>query len=187
MDRSRLAGVERCSASGTLGQQLIGGMAALTASARARRATRPGFTLIELLLVVVVGAVLTGMAVGAVSRHLARQNAGNARDTLVHLAVRARASAIERGRVVRLELDPSTELAQVIVGADVLESVRYGDEYDVDVMTGDDRKLTVCYTPRGFASPAPCTTVPVETAVLFRSGSHTSRAVIKPLGQVVRE
>lgn len=149
------------------------------------RTNRPGFTLIEILTVVVIGAVLTSVAVGAFARQTARQNAENARNALVHLGLRARSSAIERGERIILTLDPAEDVANIRTDAgDVLETKRFREEYGVDVMTGTDEVVTVCFTPRGFAAQGACTNVDKDLTILFRAGNHTKSARVRPLGQV---
>lgn len=152
---------------------------------RPMRTNRPGFTLIEMLTVVVIGAVLTGVAVGAFGRLTARQNAENARNALVHLGVRARSSAIERGERVILTLDPARDVANVRTeSGELIETTRFRDEFGVDVTTDGDEVVTVCYTPRGFAQQGACTNVVKDLTVTFRAGNHSKSARVKALGQV---
>src|SRR5688572_23241839 len=75
---------------------------------------RAGFSMIELLLVMVIGAILMTFAIPGYTRMTAARNAQNARDNLVWMAARARAKAIEMGRVYQLQIDPGTEKARII-------------------------------------------------------------------------
>jgi prepilin-type N-terminal cleavage/methylation domain-containing protein len=153
------------------------------------RPARTGFTLIELLVVIVVGAVLTSIAGARLSRYFAEQGARNARDEFVYLASRARMAAIERSRVVRLELEPASGRAWVIATSggveDTLEVRHFMAEHQAEVETAGGGPLRVCYSPRGYALDL-CTDVKKNTEVKFTRGSRSAPVIVRPLGQVVR-
>lgn len=149
--------------------------------------SRGGFSIIELMFVLLIGSILMSMAFKGASGYLARQGAINARDAFVYLSSRARASAIERGGIVRLELDPAGERVWLVTGrsgaGDTLEVLNYSGEYQADVQTGSGSALTICYTARGFADET-CTSIAVALDLRFVRGADTARALVRPLGQV---
>jgi prepilin-type N-terminal cleavage/methylation domain-containing protein len=149
-----------------------------------------GFSLIELLVVIVIAGVLIGISVPAVGRAQAQRRVMNARDSFVWLASRARMAAVERGRVARLELDPATGQATVILQLatdSTLEVVRYWEEYGVAVGTESGTAIRVCYDSRGYAMESACTMAGLPDMVLFTDGGQfAARARVLPLGQVER-
>lgn len=151
---------------------------------------RPGFTVLEMVVVMLIGAVLTGIAMSRVSDYVDRRGARNARDAFVYLAARARALAIERGRTVRLEVDPAGDRAWLVApdgsgGIDTLESVAYMGEFRADVATSAGGAVRVCYTPRGYALGT-CNSFPMDTTVrvTFRRAVYADSVTVRPLGQV---
>lgn len=152
---------------------------------------RAGLTLVELLLVIAVAGILSTIAVTRVRDHVARQGARNARDEFVYMAARARAAAIERSRNVRLEADPATSRVRIVTGrageGDTLEIRRYGMDFNTTVTTSDGQELTICYSPRGYADIS-CTSLQSgEISVGFTRGGETASALVRPMGQVIRQ
>lgn len=149
------------------------------------RRRRSGFTLVELLVVILVGSILTGIAVAGGGRFVARQGAVNARDAFVFLSFRARSIAVESGRDILLELDPVSGEAWIVrrEGGQRLETHRYEGEYQAEVVTPGNARITICYSPRGYAIPA-CSQNTNNVEVGFVRGGNTARAVVRPLGQV---
>lgn len=153
------------------------------------QSNRAGLTLIELLVVIVISGILTGIASSGLMWYMADQGARNARDEYVYMAARARAAAVERARVVRLEIDPVTDRAWVVTGrsgaGDTLEVRSFTGEYLADVTTAANDTVRICYSPRGYAV-SPCTNVDAETPMDFTRAGRSHRAVVWPLGQVLR-
>lgn len=169
------------------GDRLGDGRGASVAVDRTGRRIPHGYTTIELILVLLIGAILVGMVVSGASGYVARQGSANARDAFVYLAMRARASAIERGRNVSVRLSPAQGRARVAegcpTGTTVLEEYSFSQEFAVRVV-GIAADQVVCYSPRGFALEEPLSTIKTETRVGFARGADTAWAKIKPLGEV---
>ncbi len=141
-----------------------------------------GFTILELVVVMLIGSILIAVsapAFGAVQRSRA---VGNARDSFVWLAMRARAASIEKGEPVTLTVDPVAGKAVAVSSSgEGIDSLIFTGEIAAGVSTSTGSSVQVCYSPRGYA------TCPDEAAwVTFRLGSDSARALIQPLGQVDR-
>jgi prepilin-type N-terminal cleavage/methylation domain-containing protein len=150
---------------------------------------RSGFTLVEALIVIAIAGILSTIAFSGMKEYLARQGARNARDEFVYMAARARAAAIERSQVVRLEISPDEDRVRIVTSQNgvekVLETRHYTGEFNAVVTTGNGETLTICYSPRGYASTS-CTSISEEVSVDFARAGKSARAVVRPLGQVFR-
>lgn len=143
-----------------------------------------GFAAIEIVVVIMIAAVLMGMAIPAFGRVQARRGVINARNTLIALAARARAHAVERGENVYLEIDPVTNRAWVRRGTDTIQVVQYSGEFAAEMqLASNTSTVAICYSSRGFARES-CNAGTLPDVVTFRRGPETARARIRPLGQV---
>lgn len=141
-----------------------------------------GFTLSEVLVSLTLGAILTGMAVLNPNGARAGLAISGAERALGSLAARARAHAVERGAVVRLNVDPQADSIWVSLGGDLVAGQGLRSEFGVDVSV-EGGGFHLCFTPRGFADPA-CSSSPQARVVQFSRASRTEEATILPLGQV---
>lgn len=143
--------------------------------------------MVELLFVIVIAAILMGMAVNGANGYVSRRGTMNARDAFLFLAMRARASAIERGRRVSLHLDAAADRAAIYEGCDAtgtpLETYDFSEDFEIDVLLSAEQQERICYTPRGFARE-PDGQVYSGFTVGFARGPDTARAVVRALGQV---
>jgi prepilin-type N-terminal cleavage/methylation domain-containing protein len=149
---------------------------------------RAGFSLVELLLVLVIGAILMTFAVPGFTRMTASRNAQNARDNLVWMAARARAKAIERGRVYLLTIDPTAERARIIQrgATTALDSVTFSTEFKTTISTDANTTIVLCYSPRGYALACDSGSPSTNVDVTFTFIDKTAVARVKPLGQIER-
>lgn len=146
---------------------------------------RAGFTVIELVIVLVIAGVIMSVMLPAFSRLPVQRGAANARDSIIMLAARARALAMERGTIVHLEIDPATQRSWVRVGADTVQIHEYVGEYQATISTPEGAKVTVCYTSRGLALPS-CSSAGLPVVISFSRGLYTYNARIQRLGRVER-
>jgi prepilin-type N-terminal cleavage/methylation domain-containing protein len=142
---------------------------------------RGGFTMIELVIVIMVGAVLTGIAFRSMSGVQGRMAARQARQTFAALQARTRANAIEMGTTVQLNVDMDGDSVWVQRGATRVETIHYGEEMGVDIRgTGT---LRLCMNPRGFAETS-CNSFTTTQTLVFAAGSDTAGLQIRTLGQI---
>lgn len=140
-----------------------------------------GFTLIEMVIVVVIGAILTSMALNSFSGVQGRASVRQARGTFASLHARTRASAIEFGETTRLIVDMDNDSVAIRRGTTSIEKVRFDEALGVDILgTGT---LTLCMNPRGFAETA-CNSFSTTQTVTFQAGTDTAQVQIRTLGQL---
>lgn len=143
---------------------------------------RRGFTLIEMLIVVVLGAILTQMAirgVGLVSSHI---SAREARNVFQGMVARTRAQAIESGLPTVLIADAVGDSVMVLAGGRIVENVHFGQEMGIDIQT-EAARTQLCMTPRGFANTT-CNSFSSPLRMTFVRGSESETILILPLGQL---
>ena len=103
---------------------------------------RSGFSIIELVVVLMVGSVLTSIAISSFNGVSGRFATKGARQTFMAMNARAQAQAVEYGRIVRLNLDPDGDSVWLSRAGEVLEVVDFREEFDVDIRTSTDRRGT---------------------------------------------
>lgn len=142
-----------------------------------------GFTLIEVIIAIMIGVILTSMAVkgfGAASTSLA---ARQARNVFNGMAARARAQAIESGITTVLIANVQGDSVMILgQGGQIVENVRFGEELAVD-MQATGGNFRVCMSPRGYAD-TDCNSFSSTIKVSFTAGGNTESLEILPLGQI---
>ena len=144
---------------------------------------RSGFSIIELVVVLMVGSVLTSIAITEFNGVSGRFAVKGARQTLMSMHARARMQAVEMGQTVKLNIDPVGDSIWLSRGAVVLDVVDFGEEFNLDVQTSSDAEIQVCMNPRGFADTG-CNNFNAPVTVTFVLTSDTSSVRILPLGQM---
>jgi prepilin-type N-terminal cleavage/methylation domain-containing protein len=154
---------------------------------------RAGFTLIELMIVMIIAAALMSVTIPSFTRLTSSRNAQNARDALVWMAARARGRAIERGQTFLLEIDPATERVWIVrrntgaaLATDTLEAVLFTGRHASTISTAANTRITVCYSPRGYAFSCSANSPGANVDVTFTHTDKSAVARIKPLGQIER-
>jgi len=145
------------------------------------RRTR-GFSLIELIIAIMIGAILTSMAVkgfGATSTSLA---ARQGRNLFNGMAARARAQAIESGQTTILVASITGDSVMILSGGQVVEKIRFSDEMDVDIRSSVGN-FQLCMSPRGYAD-LDCNSFSSTIKVTFTAGVKSESLEILPLGQI---
>jgi len=144
---------------------------------------RRGFTVLELVVVIMVGAVLTTIAIRSLGGVQSRMSVRQARNVFASMHARARAQAVEFGENVLLEVDTGGDSIWVTRAGTVLEVIRFQNEMGVDI-TGSASTYTVCMNSRGFATES-CNSFNTAVTLGFAQGGETASLQILPLGQVI--
>jgi prepilin-type N-terminal cleavage/methylation domain-containing protein len=152
---------------------------------------RSGFSLIELVVVIGIAGVIMTYAIPRLQAARANRTARNARDVFAWTAARARAKAIQTGKTQLLQINPTTERAWIVkrnptLATDTTVTINFSTEYETLVSSSSNATVTVCFNPRGyaFARGTACNTSVTTDTLTFTHATYTSRAVVKPLGQV---
>lgn len=146
------------------------------------RASRRGFTLIELVIAVLIGSILTSIALSSYGNARGAFAVRGARNTFASLHARARAQAIESGATILLVADVTGDSVYLSDGSNILESVDFGGELNVDVRAAGNVRL--CMNSRGYAD-TDCNSFNSSATVTFAAGVDTASVQILPLGQLV--
>ena len=104
---------------------------------------RSGFSIIELVVVLIMGSILSGIALVSFDGVSGRYAALGAQRTFVSLHARARAQAVEYGETVQFKVNPYADKVWLSRAGSVLESLEFDDEFGVDIRTSTGVNLTV--------------------------------------------
>lgn len=114
-----------------------------------------GFTLIELIIVILIGSILTGVALSSFRNVQARFAVQGAKQAYMTLHQRARSKAVERGETVLLVHWVTGDSAALLMrdGAtwSWTDQTHFRRRFDVDVRTPSNASYYMCMTPRGYA------------------------------------
>jgi len=141
-----------------------------------------GFTLIEIVIALLIGSILTSIALTSYGSARGRFAVRGAVNTFSAVHARARAAAIERGTTTRLRIFPDGDSVTVVRGVTTVESINFRATQRVDIRAASN--ITLCMTPRGFANDV-CNSFSSPVTVTFASGADASSVQILPLGQLV--
>lgn len=134
-------------------------------------------------MTVLIGLTLTDMAVRRVAPVQSTVAVSSSANTLTSLAARARAHAIERGMIARLEIDTAEDRASVVVGAEVLESIDF-KSMGVDLQS-ESTRVRLCMNPSGFGETG-CNSFESDIIIKLVRGEKSSAIVLGPLGRVIK-
>jgi prepilin-type N-terminal cleavage/methylation domain-containing protein len=143
---------------------------------------RRGFTVVELIIVLMVGAILTTIAMRSMSAFQTRTSVTQARQVFLSMHARARAQAIEFGRDVELRIDATSDSIWLSMDGTTLAGAGLSRELGVDIQGSSTH--TVCMNSRGYAEPS-CNSFTSPLTLVFAQGPNTSSVQILPLGQVI--
>ena len=145
---------------------------------------RSGFSIIELVVVLMVGSVLTSIAITEFNGVSGRFAVKGARQTLMSMHARARVQAVEFGQTVKLHVDPDGDSIWLSRDGEVLDALDFGEEFNVDIQTSTDSEVRVCMNPRGFADTG-CNSFTSPVTITFVLASDSASVLILTLGQMV--
>jgi prepilin-type N-terminal cleavage/methylation domain-containing protein len=105
-----------------------------------------------MVTVIVIGGVLTGIALNSFSRVRGQLSTRSAQSNFMGLHAQARAFSVERGVPVRLVVDEGTDRVRVEVlgpaGTQVQNELDFQEVFGVDLVTGQG-SVNICFTPGG--------------------------------------
>lgn len=143
-----------------------------------------GFSIIELLVVLMVGSILTSIALVTFDGVTGRYAVTGAQRTFLSLHARARAQAVEYGESVTFNVDPVGDSVWLSRASGVLEILDFDDEFKVDIRTSTGLSLTMCMNARGFADMK-CNNFSSPVTVTFLLASDSASVSVRTLGQMV--
>jgi len=142
-----------------------------------------GFTIIEMTIALVVGAILTSIALVSYRNASGRFSVRGARNSFVTLQARARADAIEGGRNTWLVADMGGDSVYLERGGTTLETMHFDDEFHVDLRSSSG-SFRLCMTPRGYADPDCSGSISSIVTLQFWQNADSCSVQILPMGQL---
>ena len=153
-----------------------------------------GFTLIELVIVILIGSILTSVALSSFQTVQSRFAVRGAKEMYMTLHQRARSKAVEMGETVLLVVYPPGDSALIFSASEGITDVtRFDEQLEVDLQTPTNSSFLMCMTPRGYAdydcgsyTNFGVTQTYADTMRLqFWLGADSSSVLILPMGQLV--
>ena len=142
-----------------------------------------GFTMVELVFVILIGSILTSMALSSFRNVTAPLSVRGARATFVSLHAKARMRAVERGDDATFVVSMSNDSIAIMDGGTVIEGVNFRRRFNVDLQSATD-PIELCMGPRGIAE-ASCTNITTVERVLLVFNDQTDSILVVPLGQLI--
>lgn len=144
----------------------------------------PGFTVVELVFAILIGGILTSIAIATFNGAYGGYVVRGARDSFVAMHARARAQAIELGENVILDIHSAGDSVSIRTeGGDLLESLRFDEQRQVELLPAGT-SLQLCLSPRGYADES-CTSFTSPKRLEFWHNADSVGVGILPLGQLV--
>lgn len=144
---------------------------------------RRGFTLVEVVVTLLVGVLLTSMAIRGFGNTTSKMAVSQARNAFTSLHARARAVAIERGVDAELKIDEAGDSVWVEADGNRIEHRDFAETMDVEIDSKPSGVITLCMSPRGFAD-VDCNSFGTKALVRFGQGQQYEIVEILPLGQI---
>lgn len=141
-----------------------------------------GLSLIELVIVIVLIGAIAGWGFPRIGEALRRQSVSSARSAVVTLHAKARATAVQRARVVRLVFEGTRCVLRSqhpMTGAtDTVGTVE--DLYARHGVTVTVTRDSLVFDPRGLG------TEPGPTEIVVRKGAWADTILISSVGRVLK-
>jgi len=148
-----------------------------------------GFTLIEMVFVILIGSILTMVALSTFQNAQAAFAARGAKTMYATLHQRARSKAIEMGETVILYVDTTGDSALIVSSDGVTDVTRFRSQLNVD-LRATPTSFIMCMTPRGYSDPgcaayAFTATTSSPITLEFWVSADSSTLTVLPMGQLV--
>jgi prepilin-type N-terminal cleavage/methylation domain-containing protein len=140
-----------------------------------------GFTIIELIVALVIGVILTSIAVRGFSGLQGRMAARQGRQVFASMHARTRASAIEFGQTTSLNINYDRDSVWIQRGTVLIEVMPFRKNLGVDVDGTGTLKL--CMNARGFADTS-CNSFTSTQTIVFKGGNDTAAVKLQTMGQL---
>jgi len=144
---------------------------------------RAGFTMVELVIALLIGSILTSIALASYGNARGGFAVRGARTTFASLHARARAQAIESGSMIRLFVDTKGDSAFIWDGTNNLETIHFAEELHVDLRASDG-SMRICMNSRGYADTG-CNSFSSAVSLQFWQNADSASVRVMPLGQLV--
>ena len=141
-----------------------------------------GFTVLEMVVVILLGAILTQIALKGFGMVWSGVAAREARNVFQGMLARTRAQAIESGLPTVLIADAAGDSVMVQANGRIVETVRFQKEMGVDIQSVS-AVTRICMTPRGLANPS-CNSFTSPVHLAFVRGARSELIEILPMGQL---
>ena len=153
--------------------------------------SKAGFTLIELVIVIVIGSILTGVALSSFQTAQNKFRVRGAKSAYVTMHQRARSRAVEMGETVLFVVNTvGDSVWSLSMGGGVTDIRRFRTELNVDLQ---GPSYFLCMTPRGYADYS-CgsfgqlgftQTFNDTTRLQFWLNADSTSVLVLPMGQLV--
>ncbi len=138
-----------------------------------------------MIIAVVIGSILTTVALSRISGAQTRVAVRGAQSTYAAIHYRARVHGIEKGRNVMLHVETLGDSVWIEDDGEVLEKIRFNDE-NIDMRIRSPTSLTeytLCFTPRGYTD-TDCNSTNAFTRIYMVQGADSMGFWVFPLGQL---
>lgn len=149
--------------------------------------TRTGFTMIELIIAIVIGSILTTIALNQISGAQTRIAVRGAQTTYAAIHYRARVHGIEKGHNVMLHVDVAGDSVWIEDDGDIIETIRFGDDnldMTISYPSSSLTEYTLCFSSRGYTDTR-CNSINTYMYMHFEQGDEVSSLYVLPLGQLL--
>jgi len=149
------------------------------------RRSHAGFTIIELIIVILVGSILTTIALSRISGAQTRIAVRGAQTTYAAMHARARVHGIEFGQNVLFRVDANGDSIWIEHDGNVLEKIRFGqDNINLKIVPNSVTSFTQCFSPRGYTDTG-CNSYNNLMRVHFVQVADSTGLWVLPLGQLL--